>query len=479
MNIILDDQTPLSQSQLWACQRRFYAAEGVSAWHNQVPFFASSNAFTAQAYADMLVAFMLDWQHRHGSTPFKMIELGSGCGQFAFLLLQALAIHPLAGEMNWHYVMSDFDDGLIDFWRSHPGFKSFVTAGQLSFLKYSAGDPLTFETGKAPLIVIANYLFDSLPTDIYHIAAEVVSPVHITSTTVDDNYQNERVIDFEKINLSFHQQTALDTLYPILEQYRLTLLNTTLLYPTAALQLLAQLQKCSKAGVLLLASDKAYVDTEELDQLEAPELTSHNGCFSMMVNFDAIARFADLNKGDALLPSTRNGIKTAVFSFGFDLKSFDRLIAASQQHIERFATSDYLNFFRQIEKNSDRYTLEDCVSLLALSNWDAEVFTRLYQSIYKQLDQADMLTVNHLLNHLSKMASQFYWMPEREDILFQIGVVFHTLKRYQDAINAYQLSLRYYPDVYGVHYNMGVCYQHLAQQELADACFARAEEVIK
>lgn len=481
MSVILDNNVLLSTASIWQRQCDFYAREGTAAWYNQVPFYATSNAFIARAYADMMIAFMDDWHAQHGNQLFHIVELGAGSGQFAYLCMQSLAKHAQAKDYQWQYVMTDFDEKLISFWRNHSAFQPFLTHDQLLFAQATAGQQLDqlgeiLADSDGPVMIVANYLFDSLPADIYKVSNEQLFPVAVTVTTDEDNLDEQhQIADFENVTMhceASDQPYASDNV--LLEQYRLELLDSYILYPTASIELLDQLKAILPQGMLLLATDKAYGSAEELDYLEPPELTGHNGCFSMMVNFDCIARYAKLHQGSAAISSIRAGIKTAVFGIGFSLSHLERLRASTQHYLQQFAPTDYLNMYRNMQKKLDSFSLEEAMSMLALSNWDATVFQRLYKVIFGQLDGADMLTINYLLDHLPVIAAHYYWLEEGEDLLFQIAVVFHTLKKYHQALEYYELSLQYFPGIFGLYFNMGVCHHHLGQAGLARERFEQA-----
>ena len=484
MTVILDSDVLLSEASIWQRQCDFYAREGAAAWYNQVPFYATSNAFIAQAYADMIKAFMDDWYAQHGCLQFRILELGAGCGQFSYLCLQSLTAQAAKMGYQWHYVMSDFDSKLLSFWQEHAAFKSFLDNGCLSFVESTIGGDIhtlvdSLSPTDAPVIVIANYLFDSLPADIYRVSGEALHPVTVSLSTSSENINNQNaVLDFEQVTMDckvIEQAATADNL--LLEQYRLELLDSYMLYPKMGIEFLDQLNKIAPQGLLLLATDKAYGSSEELDYLEPPELTGHNGCFSVMVNFDVFRRYAELHDGSACVPSTRAGIKTAAFGIGFSLSGLNYLQIATQQHIQRFAPTDYLNFYRNMQKKIDTFNLEEAVSMLALSNWDATVFQRLYKCIFAQLDGADMLTVHYLLDHLPVIAAHYYWLEQGEDLLFQIAVIFHTLKSYTKALEYYELSLRYFPGIFGLYFNMGVCYYHQGKNALARERFVQAQQL--
>lgn len=467
--------SPLSASPIWQAQRDYYAKQKIESWRQQVPFYATSNAYMAHVYARLIEAFILD-RHKLGfHDPVTIIELGAGSGQLSYLLLQQLSANHAVNSSDWHYVMTDAEPALIDFWRSHLGFTSYLSDSQLEMLVWDIGHsfPGAIEAyGKqGSVIFIANYVFDSLPADIYHIQDESIFPVYVS---IDSSLP---IDDFSTLKIKFEPQGAITTDDPVLSHYRQNLLNSTILYPSATCQFLASLYEMSRYGALILCSDKAYIDLDELDGLSNPELTPHNGCFSMMVNMDALKRWCDIHGGFAYLPSRRSGLKTVLLGLGLSKLDCRQLLRTASGLINAFSPGQYLEIYKQARLQVNQLSLEAWTSYLALSHWDPTLFLHAYRRIIDQLDGSDMLSVDYLLDHLDKIAQQVYWLPFNDDIWFMLGVLCHELKRYAQAAGYYQQSLQYYPAVFGVYFNLAVCQVHCGMSEAAIVSFQAAEQL--
>ena len=132
---------PLSQSPIWTVQRAFYEQRGGDAFA-EIPHEAVDNPWVAAAYARVIRAF----------GPATIVELGAGAGRFAFNLRREL------GDVR--YVMTDFAPSQIAAWEANPALEGF------EFARYDVTeDPPPGLDG--PLVVIANYVFDSLPADAF------------------------------------------------------------------------------------------------------------------------------------------------------------------------------------------------------------------------------------------------------------------------------------------------------------------------
>ena len=154
---------------------------------NKVPFYATSNPYIAHSYAQVIVRYIQDTIRQEtydAKAPFYIAELGAGSGLFSFYLLKSLL--ELLGDLGLGavkivYVMTDFVEDNITFWQTQPNLRSYVKQGYLDFALYDAErstsiclrnskSKLTQDTLKNPLIVIANYVFDSLRHDFFQIA---------------------------------------------------------------------------------------------------------------------------------------------------------------------------------------------------------------------------------------------------------------------------------------------------------------------
>src|SRR3990167_830099 len=182
----LDKDQRFSKACLWQLMRDYYAKQGIKAWIEDVPFYITSNPFIAMAYANIVVSFIFNWIQKHPDAkhqPFYILELGTGTGQFSFYLLRMILrlLKDLqVDDVQIRYVMTDFAQETIDFWLQHDAFKPFVEKGVLDFAKFDLSTnvlpvlhvnqvKLDKEVVQNPLIVIANYIFDTLPCDIFEV----------------------------------------------------------------------------------------------------------------------------------------------------------------------------------------------------------------------------------------------------------------------------------------------------------------------
>src|SRR5262249_31324636 len=161
----------MSQSRVWDLLRTYYERQGTEAFR-EVPHQVLDNPFVAAAYARVVLGYLRDVA-REGldpDEPLYIVELGAGAGRFAHgfhreleALLEALPLElpPVV------YVMTDLAEASVDAWEANPllaaqpaiDFARFDVAADASFALRRRG--ITVDAVKNPVVVIANYLFDS------------------------------------------------------------------------------------------------------------------------------------------------------------------------------------------------------------------------------------------------------------------------------------------------------------------------------
>ncbi len=133
--------------------------------------------------------------------PVYFIELGAGSGPFAYLFLKkflGLYKRSVMRAVPFKYMITDLPQGNIDYWNSHPRLQAFVASGQLDFARFDAtkdreiqlvrsGEILWAQTVKKPVVVLANYFFDSIPQDCFYIKDGQLYESLVTLSTPQGN----------------------------------------------------------------------------------------------------------------------------------------------------------------------------------------------------------------------------------------------------------------------------------------------------
>lgn len=324
----LEEPRLFAHSSLWELQRRYFAERGANAWiQGEVPQYVTSNPVVASSYAQIIVACWRDYlrQAPHAlneAEPFYLCELGAGSGRLAFHLLQQLfslceSLHLPA--VPFRYVLTDSSSSLLAFWHQHPYFQPFFASGLLDVAHFDVEESTslhlqhsgrTLDVGSlhCPLVVIANYVFDSVPQDLYFFQEQGCS-AGLISLSVEQNPETltiAQVLETLQVDYTYQPLTTDPYQDPLLNElladYQRTLRDTHLLFPATGLRCLQRLRALSTHGSLVLSADKGDHRLQALKNQAAPELVRH-GSVSLLVNYHAFQAFCERSHGQALFPA--------------------------------------------------------------------------------------------------------------------------------------------------------------------------------
>jgi tetratricopeptide (TPR) repeat protein len=492
----LESKQTFSKSLIWDAQRLYYDTIGIDAWAGDVPCYITTNPFIANHYASIVTSFIDDWLGKSSSfqdEPFYCVEIGAGHGQFGFYFLKQVQNICAAKGIDRPpicYVMTDFTSSNIDFWKQHKALQPFVEQGLLDFAQFdfendqelhlinqqrvvSCGDI------KNPVIVFANYLFDSIVTDVFHINDGQIEESQVSLSTGSKNIINNNPKDWNKVDFKFDNVPAAKDYYnnpdfdSLLNSYADLSDDTYLQFPIGSLRGLENLKRLANNKMLLLSSDKGYVSKEEIDELEAPELAFH-GSFSLMVNFHALGEYCKSQHGDYKLPFAIDGFVSGMFLIGLQLADLPATSSVQQHQAGSFGPAEFFCFYEHMEPIVEKQPLKTIAAYLSLSRWDPYIYEQVGERINDLMDDADMDVVQYIRSHLPMVADNFYFLPDSKDILFDIGVFYHEAENYEKAISFYERSLEYFSPSYALHFNWGYSLYHCQQLELAKNHFELA-----
>ena len=501
IDVTLDNLVPLSASALWHRQTDFYQSFDIQAWDSRVPFYATCNPYIANAYANAIVRYLQETLRdaRPDSPPCHIVELGAGHGIFTFYLLRRIlelsqSLH--LDRLPFVYVATDCVPGNLAFWKAHPQFQPFIAAGKLDFALFDAltdtqlslqvsGRVLSAEEqdgASAPMVLVANYLFDSLPQDLFRVVDGVAEEGLVPAApTIPDGLP-------DNAGLSLTQSGCPVTYRPLSSQARYDdpeldqILATALqrgsehhvLMPVAALRAVRTLSRIAGERMLLIATDKSYgADTLAAMQAE-PGLAFHATAFSMMVDFDLLGMFFQQRGGDCFQQSTNKEIGTAAFVCG---ARFDALVEtrhALEHFLDRFSPGDLFGLYAHLQQVQAGTSLNVLVSYLNMTGWDPHVFDSHIQHIYAILDHSDLFAIQDLVRGLPLMAANYYELNAHSHFFEHLGVLCQRLKLFAQAITYYQQALQRQPDMPSLHYNLGLCHCALNDTAQARHCFNSA-----
>lgn len=494
--VIIEQHKKFSQSALWRMQREYFDKEGINAWVNQVPFYITSNPFIANCYAQIVLTFMRDWIKKNPDAinhTFYIMELGTGSGRFSYYfvktLLETMQKHGIT-DIKFCYIMSDFTKHNVKYWETHPALKPYLDMGVIDFALYDMETErpttlirqnirLTPEVLVNPLTAFANYIFDTISHDSFTVHEGKLYELLFSLSTDEKNMNDNRPVDMEQISVDYNIHELKSAYYgdphldSILEEYKQKLHSTSFLFPIGSFHAIKFLKKLSNNKLFIISTDKGYGTLESLDNLGHPAISFH-GSFSMMVNFHAIGEYFKNSGGDSLLQTPRKGIRTSVFTSGFKLSDFTETAIAVEERVEQLSPSDYFTLHSRIRDHYENYELDTIAAHMEFALWDPHIYLKLSNRITSLISESDGETIEFMAKNMPRLAANYYFMPKTECILFEIGVFFHAIKRYDESLKYYKQALEYVGEQFGLFYNMALCQHHLNQNEEALVTFQHA-----
>jgi tetratricopeptide (TPR) repeat protein len=470
---VLETDVPLSQSVIWRLQRDFYAQRGLKAWtEDLVPSYITNNPFISEIYARIVAGFIDDcMKPAQGESrllsrehPLRILELGAGTGKFSYLFLRKLTALLKTHNVPLHlvrYYMTDTSEGLIAEWRENAFLQEFVVSGILEFELFQAGQEYRQEA-RRPLVVIANYVFDSLPQDAFAIENGEIRKIIVTTSAAGGEIQSLKDLRFSYRNSAISPRHYPDNDWNgILEQYRTRLSTATVLFPASALQTLHKLGESSDGRMLVLAADKGFAHEEDLVLApREPLLEFHGGgrCFSQQVNFDAIGKYFHARGGDVLVPSKHfTSLNLCAFIQRNPGDEFTAACRAYWEALIAFGPDDLFAVMSWLNAYLEEISLPQVLPLLRLTRWDPVVLVRLFPVIARQARNANIERAD-LRDAVMSAWENHYPLNKDENVLaFYCGVILLELRFFVEAYSMFRKSQQLFGTSATTSYNLGLC----------------------
>lgn len=273
MNDTLEKKRRLYQSIIWERQKDYYTKKGLNAWNlEETPEFISSNAYTAHYYAK-IINELLNYLNSDSNDTSYILDLGSGSGCFAYHFLQAMDENPPTQRIM--YILIDYSQANLDTHLQNPLFKQWLESGLCDVACVDLLNPIkkiTLQHSKKniasshitqPLIAIANYFFCSLPVDFLELDD---NHVRLAETTVTKTINSN---DLRQANIKLqYKRPLLDSDTPTSTHFNHALFKGNdypcrVSMPSAALQVMDQLQHFANGRLALFCSDIATDDPKK------------------------------------------------------------------------------------------------------------------------------------------------------------------------------------------------------------------------
>lgn len=497
-SFILEHAREFSRSLLWQLQQRYFTERGVEAWRKgEVPHYVTSNPTIANCYAELVLAFWRDRQrigaHGEHDQPLTICELGGGSGRFAFYFLSRLVhLCDRAGVRpeSFRYVLTDIAESNLEFWHRHPRLAPFFASGLLDMARFDIGVPgelvlrlrgdrIGWTSLRHPLVVIANYVFDGIPQDLFHVADERCNHC-LASLSVEDHSDDMDAAELlAKLKVHYRDQ-PLDSLpYPepwlrqILDGYARALTDSHVLLPAAALRCLHRMAQMSENGLLVLSADKGEHRLEALDRRPPPSPVRH-GSVSLPVNYHAFTSFCEHRGGLALVPASRHrSINVIGLMMVPDAFGHRETRNAYQRHVQEFGPDSFFSIMRHARQTIPQMSVRDILAYVEFSHHDSHQFGRYLPRLQQLAGEFDDSERQDVIAATEKVWAHYFPLGEDLDLANQIAALFYAMDDYPRALDYFARSTEIYGEDTGTLYNMAACHHLLGQSEEAAALLER------
>lgn len=475
----------LSESELWSLMTSFYKNIGPEAWNDDiVPTEISSNKFLAHIYADMIISSIEDHESKlENSNPIHILEIGSGHGRLGFYILKIIKHHfnndlsLMATKIK--YIISDITIKNIDNCMNNHLFNEFIECGVLDFALFNAITDINInlivskktisnQSLNSPLIAICNYLIDTLPHDSFKIInnKKHETLIEITSNSHDISDSNLDSLNYEfkdiPIKDDYYEQDDLNAILNEYEQYFTK--QGSFLIPIGGINCIKNLEKFTSSKLITFIADKCNVDLNELSNHDNPEISLH-GSISLMVNLDCLKRVTEKNGGTALLmPNIYSDFQVSCLISNSNNNS--KLSDSFRKSLAMVTPQDLYHLcYVNDEINPSIISLDTCLSILSISQWDPSVLSLLSEKISDFISDEDtelyVQQENILLSGIKISLDYFYKFGTSHDLYFDAGIIYYALEYYEEAMNTFQLSKTHFGSSDEVRENIESCMSNL------------------
>ncbi|NRY63652.1 tetratricopeptide repeat protein [Clostridium beijerinckii] len=489
---VVEAEKPLSQSMLWKLQTEFFANQGPEAWiKGIVPQYITTNPYIANQYAKTVFGYLRDYVAREDvdkNTVIYIMELAAGVGRFTYTFLKRF-LHMIENsslkDIKFKYIVTDFAERNIEYWQNHSFLSPYFEAGILDCATFDiskddeiklrhSGEVLSQGKMKNPLILFANYTFDSLPQDTFYVNKGEIYEGVITITSPDekgdpndksilaglDYYYTDKKIDGN----SYYEDKNLND---VLMHYKNSLEDTAFYMPIIGLRCISRLRKLFNDDVILISADKGYKNEESMDKNYHPFLSKH-GCISMTVNFHAIELYFKGLGGKAIHSIYEHeNINVSLFMASNSDNDFIETSMAYNEIIESVGPDDFYIMKKAIMPLSNSLTTKELLTFLRFTVWDSRTLLELYNILIERIENEENFPKDELADAINKVWEYYFPIGEEGDLGYYFGSILGYLGYDNDALKLLESSLEFYGECPETNYEIALCYYNLQQLDKA------------
>ncbi len=485
---LIDPIKPFSESLIWQLNRDYYQETGIDAWRKGiVPHNLTSNSMVGKTYAELIFAFLKDLAAKgQMNETIYILELGAGHGRLAFHILkhlERLVNHVGLQLPKYCFVLSDIVEDNLNFFLTHPQFQIYFEKGILDVAYFDAieGKELELRYSKKsilpqslnqPLLVLANYFFDSIPMDLLYFKDKEIFTCSISLESAVDPKGKNATAALEDLELAYYNLPLEVPCYenPILnkmiEEYRNSVFDTYLFFPTKGFQCIDNLRQISKKGIFLISMDKGFHEIHDLENSKFPEMIKH-GSFSFWVNYHALGSYCKKHGGVAMFPEYSNfHLDLGALLFLPEPETYSETKIAYEHFVNDFGPDDNNSIKLFAYRNIAKMNTKEIIAWLRLSGYDSTLFKNILPLIKQLIRQISVNERTRLAQTMHRIWDGYFTLDEEFDMAFEIGGMMYALGYYQEALDYFAFSIKQFGEKADIYYNKALCHYHLHQDDL-------------
>ena len=495
---VVEKFTRFDNSIVWSLLHRFYMEAGPEAWSNKiVPQRSTSNAFCADTYASIVATFFKELMKEGNSKPPVVIELGGGSGRFAWQFLNRLFnYHFPDGEgcPEFTYLLTDGSTKNIESWKQKERFAPLVDSGVLEFaqlliepdpvIRKDDGDFKPADLADRPVIIIANYLFDSIAANMFRVRDHRIEQVFVQTESTERNFLKRPIKSFESISDRFQSRPIKEdrppTGHPVidtaLKAYCERPGDFHVVVPQICMEFIEKfLDRDTPA--LLLAGDLAYSDPSEFE-LESPLI--FNTYFAHYTNLHLFGELFRSVGGD--MQSQRHkdtNFSCCLFSLPgkneWQDLSLERTRETAHAMLMDFNPYDAHEMIELIEDTAADMTIRQAMALIRFSKFDPDVAAACIPHLLYNIEQGEEEVDGKQIYETFMEAYRAYF-PDGSETHFDCGIaqLFMRLDFHRQALQLVDHSMREFGETAQRLFAMSLSYFNLGELEQAEALVRKA-----
>jgi tetratricopeptide (TPR) repeat protein len=274
---------------------------------------------------------------------------------------------------------------------------------------------------KNPLIVVANYFFDSIRHDYYQTDhGKLLQAQPVLYRVCDENTPPDSPPLLAHVQLRDHfVPVSGESLYDdpalgvILTEYCETLPKGSFLFPLGAFRTLKNLREISGDNIFLIASDKGTQGLLPLHGHFTIPYTPHTGSFSYMVNFHALGAYFQNANGHTWHAPENPSLTSAVGllisqkNIAWENLEYAAETAFCQRNLPKnaYALAQMLEHFAPNPDCPDAVRFSTALACLSFSHYDPWVFYQCGEHLLSGLSSRDKVQdveIVHALHEVEK-----------------------------------------------------------------------------